>query len=171
MSDVFVTPSEAEQHQLWERACSVGICITFPPSSEEEWGRMVDRVCIIEAMNEIDTIHEMKEMVADLNTNLTIQWERYTTARDVLDRVDPSNWHPRYMELARKEEANSCMDMLLYSVMHERGYWKLKMMRSSCKYISLLEPHYCYVHKHFLTFSCFFFSAADIQELVRVCLD
>lgn len=132
-------PSESDQYKLWERACIVGICLTFPPSSLDEWDRMVDRVCIIETMNEIDTIHEMKEMVDDMNINLTIQWERYTTARDFLDRMEPSVWHPRYMELARKEESNSCMDMLLYSVMHERAYWKLKMMRSSCKYISLLE--------------------------------
>jgi hypothetical protein len=171
MSDVFVIPSEDEQNKLWERACSAGICITFPPSSHEEWDRMVDRVYIVETMNGIDNIHEMKEMLDELNTNLVIQWERYTNARDFLDMLNPSTWHPRYMELARKEEANSCMDMLLYSVMHERAYWKLKMMRSSCKYIFANRDIIALYTILTQSLPVSSFSAADIQELVRVCLD
>lgn len=157
MRDVFTMPSEDDQSDLWERACVAGVCMTFPPSSHDDWHRMVERVAITEAIQDISSIHEMREMVEELNTNLKFQWERYVNARDVVDRINPSNWHPRYMELARKEEANSCMDMLLFSVMHERAYWKLKMMRSSGKYIELVEN---FLNKNSLpgprpTFLCF----------------
>lgn len=94
---------------------------------------MVNRILIIEAINGIDDIDEMKSFMQELNDDIQWQWQRYTNARDFLDIADPSRWQSHSLALARKEEADANTDMLMYSEMYERAYWELQWMRESCK--------------------------------------